>query len=449
MHALRRRLLGPAPHKDRLPEQEVDRLYPHYRLRILSVTFAAYAGFYLVRNNLSPVAKEMQAALGYDKSMIGNILALSAITYGVGKLLMGSVSDQSDARKFLTFGMLLTAACNFAFGATESYRTHLWLWGLNGFVQGMGWGPCGRSLGHWYSVRERGTVFAVWNISHNVGGGIAGMLAAWSASRWGWEGAFFVPGLIALAGAACTFWLMVDTPQSVGLPPIEIYKNDFTEQDRKHGTVEHELTTKELFVDNVLLNKYLWLVAMANFFVYIVRYSMLDWGPTYLREMKGASLEDGGGAIMAIEFGGIPSTILVGWFSDRVGGRRGMVSVLCMIPILLAFAGILFNPPGRLWLDLTLLGIVGFFVYPPVMLLGVLALDLTSKKAVGVAAGFVGLFGYLGRTAQASAFGAMADHYTEVYNQQTAWEYVLISILGCTVMAIVLLAFMWNVKPRA
>ena len=33
------------------------------------------------------------------------------------------------------------------------------------------------------------------------------------------------------------------------------------------------------------------------------------------------------------------------------------------------------------------------------------ALDLTSKKAVGTAAGFIGMFGYLGRTTQALGFG--------------------------------------------
>jgi len=87
---------------------------------------------------------------------------------------------------------------------------------------------------------------------------------------------------------------------------------------------------------------------------------MLDWGPTYLREVKHSTLEGGGLAILIIEFGGIPSTILMGWLSDKFGGRRGMVSLLCMIPILFAFTGIYFNPPGNLWLDLSMLAIVGF-----------------------------------------------------------------------------------------
>ena len=68
----------------------------------------------------------------------------------------------------------------------------------------------------------------------------------------------------------------------------------------------------------------LWLFAIANLFVYIVRYSMLDWGPTYLREIKNATLEGGGIAILVLEFGGIPSTLLMGWISDKFDGRRGM-----------------------------------------------------------------------------------------------------------------------------
>ena len=131
---------------------------------------------------------------------------------------------------------------------------------------------------------------------------------------------------------------------------------------------------------------------------------MLDWGPMYLREIKGATLQDGGIAILLIEFAGIPSTIIMGWLSDRLNGRRGMVSLLCLIPILFAFAGIYLNPAGNLNFDMAMLVIIGLFIYPPVMLLGVAGIDLTSKKAVGTAAGFIGLFGYLGRSMQAKCF---------------------------------------------
>ena len=445
-----KKFYAPAPHIDRIDKDKIAKAYSRYRWSTMESTFLGYAMFYLVRNNLATVAKDLGSALAYDHNMIGNILALSAIAYGLGKFLMGSLSDRANPRKFMATGLLLTGLVNFAFGGIEIYWVHLVLWSLNGFIQGMGWPPCGRSLGHWYSLRERGSMFAIWNVAHNIGGGIAGVMAAYAASHFGWQAAFYFPGAIALIGSVYLYLRLRDTPQSLGLPPIEEYKDDYSEEEKKLGLInERELSTRELFVDNILKNKFLWIVAFANFFVYIVRYSMLDWGPMYLREVKNATLAGGGIAILLIEFAGIPSTIIMGWLSDRLGGRRGMVSLLCMLPVFFAFVGIYVNPPGHLGFDMAMLIIIGFFIYPPVMLLGVSGIDLTSKKAVGTAAGFIGLFGYIGRSVQAKGFGWMVDHYGGLYGLETGWNIVIFSILAATVMGIILLAFTWNIKPRA
>jgi OPA family glycerol-3-phosphate transporter-like MFS transporter len=429
--------LRPAPHIAPLPAAEVERLYPRLRWQILESTFIGYATFYFVRNNLPVVSKEMGQALGYSKDQIGNIIALTAIAYGVGKFVMGAWSDRSNPRYFMPLGLVFTAICNFAFGALSSYPVHLLLWTLNGLVQGMGWAPCGRSLGHWYSVRERGTVFGFWNIAHNVGGGLTGLIAAYSTAWMGWRYAFYVPGVLALLCAVYLLLRLRDTPQSVGLPAIEAYKKDAPPGERER---EEELPTRELLVRYILKNRYLWLFAAANFFVYIARYSLLDWGPTFLKETKHASIEQGGFSTAVFEFAGIFSTILMGWLSDKAGGRRGMISLLCMAPVFGAFAGILYTPPGHLWLDLTLFGIVGFFVYPPVMLLGVTGLDFTSKKAVGAAAGFIGLFGYLGRTVQGKALGWIAGNY--------GWKPALEGVLAAAFLSILILSFTWRLRPR-
>ncbi len=425
----------PAPHVARLPVAESTRRWPGYRWRVFESAFTGYALFYVVRNNLSVVAKEMGEALAYDKSMIGDILAGTAIAYGVGKLLMGFLSDRSDSRKYLFAGLLLTAACNFAFGASSSFGAHFTLWTLNGFIQGMGYGPCARGLSHWYAARERGAIFGVWNMSHNLGGGLVGVIAAACAHHYGWPSAFYVPGAIAALGACYLLLRMVDTPESVGLPPVE-------ERDTARATVadEPELGLRAIFSQHILRNRRLWLIACANFFVYVARYSMLDWGPTYLKEVKGATLLGGGFSTLIVEFAGALGMLSMGWLSDRWGGRRGRVSTLCLLPLLGVFAALLYTPPGLLWLDLTLLALVGFLVYVPVMMLGVMSLDLTSKKAVGTAAGFVGLFGYIGRVAQGKGLGWLAQYH--------GWNAAFYAILISTAIAALLLAFTWNVRPR-
>lgn len=425
----------PAP---RRPPAEVARLYPRFRWQVFEAAFMAYAMFYVVRNNFAPVSKEIGAALHYDKAMIGDILAGTAIAYGIGKFVMGYFADRSDARKYVAAGMLATAALNFIFAATTNYWGHLLLWTLNGFVQGMGYGPCTRGLSHWYSARERGTVFGVWNVSHNIGGGIAGYLAAKCASLWGWQSAFYVPGIIATLGAIYLFWRMRDTPQAEGLPPVEEYKQDWPPDEKERH--EQELSFKEMFLKYILPNRMLWVLAIANMFVYIARYSMVDWGPTYLKEVKDASLTEGGFSTTVIEFAGAAGMLSMGWLSDKLGGRRGRVSVIAMIPLLLAFAAIRVVPNHMLWLDMLLFGVIGFFVYVPVMFSGVMSLDLTSKKAVGTAAGFVGFFGYVGRVIQGKGLGWISQHY--------GWDAGLVAVLACTAIAMILLAFLWNVRPR-
>jgi OPA family glycerol-3-phosphate transporter-like MFS transporter len=113
---------------------------------------------------------------------------------------------------------------------------------------------------------------------------------------------------------------------------------------------------------------------------------------------------------------------------------------MAMIPLLLAFAAIRVVPNGMLWLDMVLFAVIGFFVYVPVMFSGVMSLDLTSKKAVGTAAGFVGFFGYVGRVIQGKGLGWVAQEY--------GWDAGLWTVLICTAIAMGLLAFLWNVRPR-
>ena len=448
--APRRGFFSPPPDAPRRSPAEVARVYPGYRWRALEATFLGYAFYYLVRNNMPIVTVEMHNALGYTKEMMGNIGAVTALTYGLSKFLMGSVSDRSDPRRFMAVGLLLTACCNFAFGASTSYNVHFWLWALNGFFQGMGWPPCGRIMGHWFSESERGLTFSIWNTSHNVGGGIAGALAAWAVQTFGgWQYAFYVPGIIALIGAAYLYARLRDTPQSVGLPPIEEFRNDFPEGGIPESELERQLSYRELLVDKVLLNPYVWLLAFANFFAYITRYVMIDWGPTYYREIKHATLAGGGFVQMAIEFGGIPSTIFFGWVSDRIGGRRGMVASLCMLPIVAALAGITLTPAGHMWFDYLMLITIGCFIYPVINLITIAALDIVSKKAIGTAAGFIGLLGYLGKMVELKVIGRFVDTYSATHGKDAAWIIVLYGAVGCGVIATLLLAVLWKLKPRA
>jgi OPA family glycerol-3-phosphate transporter-like MFS transporter len=434
------RFLQPAAHKPRLAEEQIDPVYRKLRWQVFTGIFIGYAGYYLVRKNFSMAMPDL-IEKGFSKADLGFALSGVSIAYGISKFLMGNVSDRSNARWFLPIGLVLSALCMVIMGvfpfATSSIAIMFGLLFINGWFQGMGWPPCGRVVVHWFSLKERGLWMSIWNVAHNVGGGLVGPLSVAGVALFAsWQSKFYFPGMIALFIALIAFLLVRDTPQSCGLPPIEEYKNE--KAPDYSAAQEVELNARRIFIDHILFNKVLWYIALANIFVYLVRYGVLDWAPTYLKEAKGFSISESGWAYFAYEYAGIPGTILCGWLSDKIfKGRRAPATVIYMLLVLIAVIVYWKNPPGHPLVDNIALIVIGFLIYGPVMLIGVQALDLVPKKAAGTAAGFTGLFGYLGGALFANiAMGHVVDTW--------GWNGGFIVLVAACVLSIVFTLFTWK-----
>lgn len=446
------KLFKPAPPIERLPEERTDSEYKKLRFQVFMGIFIGYAAYYLIRKNFS-LAMPYLTEQGFTKGELGLALSAISIAYGISKFVMGTVSDRSNARYFLTAGLILSAIINLLMGFVPFFTSTIAIMFvmlfLNGWVQGMGWPPSGRVLVHWFSVNERGNKTAIWNVAHNVGGGLMAPIAIggvsiittyFGASFIGYEGVFILPALVAIVVAIIAFMLIRDTPQSVGLPPIEEYRNDYPDKSKK--TFEEELTTKEILFKYVLNNKWVWAIAIANIFVYFVRYGVLDWAPTYLSEEKGFNMEASSVAYFLYEWAGIPGTLLCGYISDKVfKGRRGPAGFVFMLGVLIAVLVYWFNPAGNPMIDNIALIAIGFLIYGPVMLIGLQALDFVPKKAAGTAAGLTGLFGYLG--------GAVAANIVLGYVVQfSGWNAGFMLITASCVLATIVFAITWNVRGQ-
>jgi len=436
--------LKPPAHSPLLPKEKIDPTYKKLRFQVFLGIFVGYAGYYLVRKNFSLIMPNL-IDMGYSRGELGIIASAVSISYGLSKFVMGGVSDRSNARTFMSLGLMLSALTVLSMGIfpmlTSSVMIMFVVMFINGWFQGMGWPPSGRTMVHWFSATERGTKMSIWNIAHNIGGGLIGPLAILGVAIFGdWHSKLYFPAMIAIVIAIIAYLLIRDTPQSCGLPNIEQYKNDYP-KDYK-GSYEKEFSTKEIFLTYVLRNKFLWLIAFANVMVYLVRYGILDWAPTYLKEAKGFSMEETGWAYFAYEYAGIPGTLLCGWISDKVfSGRRAPAIIIYMVLVMIAIIVYWQNPPGHLLIDNIALIAIGFLIYGPVMLIGVQALDLVPKKAAGTAAGLTGLFGYLGGALFANvAVGYLVDYW--------GWDAAFILFVIACVLAIVLTSLTWNTEKR-
>jgi len=441
-----RGILKPAAAIAPLPDEMARSTYKRLRIQVFAGIFVGYAGYYLVRKNFS-LAMPYLIEQGYSRTELGFALSGVSIAYGLSKLLMGSVSDRSNPRYFMALGLGLSACVMFALGfapfALSSVLAMSVLLLLNGWFQGMGWPACGRTMVHWFSVGERGMKMAVWNIAHNVGGGLVGPLFLVGLALTGgdWRSVFYLNAVCAVAIAIFILLTVRDTPQSKGLPPIEEFRGDRA-PNYDSETHEREMTTVEIFFTHVFRNRLLWYLAITNVFVYTVRYGVIDWVPTYLQEEKGHTVDTSSWAYFIYEWAGIPGTLVCAWLSDRVfRGKRGPASFVFMILVTAAVGVYWINPAGHPGVDMAALMAIGFLIYGPVMLIGLHALDLVPKKAAGTAAGLTGLFGYFGGAFAANiAIGAAVDHF--------GWDGGFWLLFGSCLVSVGLFALVWRLEGR-
>lgn len=448
-------ILTPPASKPELPEEQINSRYNALRWQVFIGIFLGYAGFYIVRKNFS-MAIPMLSDFGFDKGELGIVLSMNAIAYGFSKFIMASISDRSNARIFLPLGLVLSAISMIFMiipiqwiGADHKFWAIVMMAALNflvGWFNGMGWPPCGRVMTHWFSIRERGTWMSVWNCAHNVGGALIGPMAAYCAIWFGsWFygshesyyfliGTFAFPSAVAFLIALIAYLLIRDTPQSCGLPSIEKWKGESSKTYNE--SQEKTLSTKEIF-KIVLTNKFLWYIAFANAFVYMVRYGCLDWAPTILTE-KGINIKEAGWAYFAYEMAAIPGTLICGWLSDKVfQGRRALPTIIFMILVAVAIF-IYWQYIDNMTVVVSCLIAIGFLIYGPVMLIGVQALDLAPKNASGTAAGLTGFLGYVLGTA------IFANALIGYVAKMAGWNWTFVLLLAACAFSIFFMALTYK-----
>lgn len=430
------KFLKAPPSKPLMDSSKIDATYKKLRIQVFAGIFLGYAGYYLIRKNFAIAIPDL-IKQGFTETDLGIALSFLAISYGVSKFVMGNVSDRSNVKIFLPLGLMLSAITMILMGvmpfATSSILIMSILLFMNGWFQGMGWPPSGRTMVYWFSIEERGTKMSIWNVAHNVGGALMPLLAILGVELFSnWHAKFYFPGMIAALVAVVTFFLLKDRPRSVGLPTVEDWKG--CDKGENESDEASTVSAMDIFKIHILPNKLLWSIAFANAFVYLVRYGIQDWAPLYLTQVKGFTEEASSWAYSAFEIAAIPGTLLSGWLSDKVfKGKRAPVSIIYMVLIVIAIFVYWKNPVGNHLIDNICLISIGFLIYGPVMLIGVQALDLVSKVAAGTAAGLTGLFGYfLGTSILANIVGGyVIEHYQ--------WNGYFILMLLASVISIVLI----------
>lgn len=413
---------------------------------------AGYSMFYFVRKNFSFAMPALAAEYGITNTSFGVILTLVGFVYGLSKFVNGIIADRANARWHLVIGLGACVLLNFAFGWSDVLGRALSghsegplfvsamvavmavLLILNNVFQGCGFPPCNRLLANWVPPKELATKTAIWNTSHSVGAGVVSVLCGYLIASGGdWRLCFWVPGAIAAAGVIFILLTLRDTPSSVGLPELPGTKTELDEDDSKEAF-------RSFIRKRVFLNPIIWVLAVTDFFVYIVRFAVLDWGPTFLQNRAvPLSPQLAGWTIAIFEIAGCAGMLCAGWVSDRFfGGKTQRMCAVEMLLVAVCMVVLHFLPADASpYLVLFLLALSGFFLYGPQALLGVIAVKQATKKAASSAVGLIGFMSYLSVVVTGAGLGWFSDTF--------GWGFLFLLMTAVSLVGAILVGTLWNI----
>ena len=411
------------------------------RRRQWAVFFAitvGYGFYYVCRLSFSVAKKPMADAGIFDAAQMGIIGSALFFAYAFGKLANGILADRVNVRRFMAFGLFVSAVINLALGFTTAFWVFLVFWGFNGWFQAFGAGSSVVTITHWYSGKERGTFYGMWASSHNIGEAITVIGTAFVITSFGWMWGFRVAGIVCILMSLLILRFLYERPDVYGLPVV-IKPEPPELSGLSTGKKQWQVVT----------NPAVWILAVSSACFYVTRYAVNSWGIFFLEAEKGYTTIEASSIVSANAIAGIFGTFFSGILSDRFfNGTRNLPALIFGVVYALAIALFVLGPADPF---IDTLAMVFFGVALGVLMVylgGLMAVDICSKEVSGSVLGIVGLASYLGAGLQDIISGHLIESGKTVVSGEIIYNFDAAGALwiGSSVVSLLLAMLVWNVR---
>lgn len=449
-----------------VPAQKVDKVYKRDRMQAFIAATLGYSLYYVCRTTLNVVKEPIIDSGILDAGQLGIVSSCLLFSYAIGKFVNGFLADYSNIKRFMATGLAVSTLANFIMGCMGFAEKEASLpslvfmtvfaitWCINGWAQSMGAPPAIISLSRWFPLKIRGTFYGFFSASHNFGEGLSFIFVGLIVGAFGWQWGFLGAAIAGIIGVVLILFWLRDTPESQGLPPVEVLSGEKTQAQLDAEAAERlakkESSRKEVseIQKSVLRNPGVWILAASSAFMYMSRYAINGWGMLFLQKVKGFDIKMAGLIIGVNTIFGVLGTVFSGWLSDSLfKGNRKYPALLAGILESIALAIFLYGGNG---LAVNIVAMILFGIAIGVLICfvgGLMAVELVPRKATGAALGIVGLASYVAAGIQDIVSGQLIDKNiqtladgTQVYD----FSYAAVFWIGAAVISFLLPLLNWN-----
>ena len=304
------------------------------RYRVLAFTTILAIITYLDRVAISTAAPAVRAEMGLDAVQMGWVFSAFTWAYAAFEIPSGWMGDVMGPRKVLTRIVIWWSAFTAATGAAWNFASLLVARFLFGVGEAGAFPNTSRSFAKWFPVAERGAAHGWVFMGTRMGGAITPPIVVALMAAIGWRQTFYVFGVLGVIWAF--FWWRWFRDEPSQHPEVNAAELALIRE-----SAGHEPATSHAFRWSELLSANLLLVYGMYFTMGYTLYFNLTWLPTYLKDVRGFSLQQAGWLSGVVLFTGGVMTYVGGKLTDMLVKKYGLKIGRSMGVVTLPIAGLL------------------------------------------------------------------------------------------------------------
>ena len=399
-----------------------------YRWLVFCLLATGYLLVYFHRLSLSVVAVEMMKDLSAGPALLGLLGSAYFYPYALMQIPAGLLSDSWGPRRTITVFFLMAGAAAILFGLAPSV---LWAIVARTFV-GLGvatmFVPTMKVLTHWFKRDDFSIMAGILMAVGGLGVLCAAYPMAYLSNLLGWRGSFIAIGVVTLVLGICIWFLVRNTPEEKGYPPVEVIRK----------SEKAEAIPLYQGMRMVLAQSSFWPLAIWFFFTCGIFFSFGGlWGGPYLQHVYHMSKAEAGKVLNMLALAMILGCPLLSYLSDRILHSRKKLIVGCSI-LMVVLTGILaFYPAGMsrtmLYLFCILLSLGSSAI---VVVAFTSCKELFPVSIAGTSVGLINFFPFIGGAITMPILGLLIKKYGDSPYPPEAYGQAFVVLLIWAVLAL-------------
>ncbi len=364
---------------------------------------------YMDRQNLSILARTIQADLHISDIQYSNVVQAFLLAYTLSYLLAGRLTDRLGTRVSMAVFIVWWSVADMLTSLSRS------VWMLGGFRFLLGIGEPGnytaapKAVAEWFAPKQRALVIGIYTAGATLGATIAPPVIAFLASRFSWHIVFLCTGSLGLCWVVPWLWTYRRPEEHplVGAEDLRLIRA---------GSEQAAVAPAGNPWREALRSRETWLLTISRLLTDPVWYFYLFWFPKYLGDARGMTLLQVGRIAWIVYLAADVGCILGGLLSGKLIQRgfapaASRVRVMAIAAVLLPLSPLVPRVSSPL-LAVMIAATAAFAHLAWQTSLSTLVVDLYPKRIVGTVFGIVAAGSGLGGMISTNLIGHLVTHYS-------------------------------------